>query len=74
MPDSLHRLVPDYLATVPADPWGVGALKYLCADDGYLLYSVYLDGHDDGGLRIARDDARSGNPGDAFVDTLIWDE
>jgi hypothetical protein len=74
LPESLDQLVPKYLSAVPGDPWDDGPLKYRRADDGYQLYSIYLDGHDDGGLKTPLDDMRSGKPGDAFADTLINDQ
>ncbi len=74
LPESLDRLVPDYLSDVPADPWGDGALKYRRGVDGYLLYSIGADARDDGGLRIPPEDDRSGKPGDTFADTLIRDD
>lgn len=67
-PESLEVLVPEYLARVPADPNGDGPLKYRRTDNGYLLYSVGINGRDDGGVRAT---ATPGTPGagtDLFFD------
>jgi hypothetical protein len=53
-PESLEALVPDYLRTVPADPFGKGPLRYVRDGDGPKVYSVGTDGEDDGG-EIGRD-------------------
>lgn len=49
MPESLDELVPDYLATMPIDPFTGQALVFLKTDDGLVIYSVSFDGVDDGG-------------------------
>jgi hypothetical protein len=49
-PQKLEELVPDFTARLPLDPCGGGAFRYRCdAPGSYLLYSVGLDGRDDGG-------------------------
>jgi hypothetical protein len=48
-PAKLTDLVPDYLPEVPKDPFGSGQILYRLAPNGYLLYSVGVDGLDDGG-------------------------
>jgi hypothetical protein len=49
-PEGLGMLVPAYLAELPVDPVNGGALGYrLEAGGRYLVYSVGLDGTDDGG-------------------------
>jgi hypothetical protein len=73
-PETLEQLVPDYLSVVPADPWGQGPLKCLVTDDGFRPYSVYVDGHGDGGLKIPLDELQSGGSADAFAETIIRDE
>lgn len=53
LPSSLGTLVPDYLGEVPRDPLGDGELLYRVQEDGFLLYSVGLDGEDNGGTNAA---------------------
>jgi hypothetical protein len=48
-PEALEELVPQFLATVPLDPFGDHILTYKKLRDGYLLYSVGYDGIDDSG-------------------------
>lgn len=52
LPDRLDQLVPDILPEVPRDPFDPagGPLRYKKTPDGYLLYSVSLNGPDDGGV------------------------
>jgi hypothetical protein len=59
-PTALGELVPRYMPTMLVDPWSGGELRYCrhSATDsasGYLLYSVGMDGVDDGGLESATD-------------------
>jgi len=44
------NLVPEFLAAVPADPFNEQPIKYKHAGTGYRIYSVGIDGDDDGGL------------------------
>ncbi|MCH8146387.1 MAG: hypothetical protein IH987_00100 [Planctomycetes bacterium] len=50
-PDSLEVLVPDYLPSVPADPFtdDQSSIRYTRDSGGDRLYSVGLNGRDDGG-------------------------
>ncbi|MBI4716685.1 MAG: hypothetical protein HY763_02690 [Planctomycetes bacterium] len=50
-PETLEELVPQYLTDIPEDPFAPGhdPLRYLPDADHPLLYSVGLDGIDDGG-------------------------
>jgi hypothetical protein len=48
-PNNLNDLAPKYLAQVPKDLFSGGALIYKPAPNGYLLYSVGMNGRDDGG-------------------------
>ena len=52
-PDKLDVLAPKYLAEVPSDLFSGKALIYRPAKNGYLLYSVGLNGRDDGGRSSA---------------------
>jgi hypothetical protein len=49
-PPTLTALVPTFLSTVPLDPMDHQPLRYrLEADGRYILYSIGVDGKDDGG-------------------------
>ncbi|MEX2114225.1 MAG: hypothetical protein WD845_13620 [Pirellulales bacterium] len=67
-PESLARLVPQYLSHVPDDPLGDGPLTYRRTDSGYLLYSVGRNGRDDGGLRATNTPAVTNGASDLFFD------
>lgn len=53
-PVALADLVPLYLTESPLDPFADGPLRYSAVDETVLLYSVGLDGDDDGGIRDYR--------------------
>jgi hypothetical protein len=49
-PETLAGLAPGFLAAVPVDPWSGRPLCYrLTPQGGFILYSVGVDGVDDGG-------------------------
>ncbi|HLJ98151.1 MAG TPA: RNA polymerase sigma factor [Gemmataceae bacterium] len=48
-PDKLDALVPGYLVEVPSDLYSAKALLYRSAETMYLLYSVGINGLDEGG-------------------------
>jgi len=48
-PGSLDELVPNFMASIPADPFDDGSLKYLVGSDGPVIYSIGTDRNDDGG-------------------------
>lgn len=60
-PPSLAELVPAYLPSVPTDWMGGGPLHYERTDDGWFrLWSIGLNGKDDGGVfRKLTDNGRS---------------
>ena len=59
-PVSLDALVPRYLDRVPTDPMTGGPLRYSRTQDGrFRLYSVGLDGLDDGGTMVITDSSQS---------------
>ena len=59
-PASLDVLVPRYLDRVPSDPMTGEPLRYVRAADGtFKLYSVGLDGIDDGGTLVLPEGGRS---------------
>jgi hypothetical protein len=49
-PSRLDELVPDHLPRLPIDYVDRKPLRYRRTDDGYLLYSIGLNGKDDGGI------------------------
>ncbi|HEX2475890.1 MAG TPA: hypothetical protein VHK01_14155 [Lacipirellulaceae bacterium] len=57
LPSQLNDLVPDYMSTLPTDPYDPngGALRYAPTADGYVLYSVGYDRDDDGGRPTPRE-------------------
>ena len=48
-PESLLDLVPDYLPEPPVDLFSGAAPRYVREKEGFLLYSVGVNGCDDGG-------------------------
>ena len=64
LPETLDRLVPDYLAAVPADPFDGAPLRYQRVDRGFLVYSVGEDGRDDGGKQEPKKTEKSGETWD----------
>lgn len=82
-PDDLTQLAPEFMADVPIDPYSGKPFRYRLLDPqtdphgrGYLLWSVGIDGTDDGGvapMNNARHEAisggttRSGRPVDLVI-------
>jgi hypothetical protein len=60
-PERLDGLAPKYLAQVPGDLFSGKALTYRPSGDGYLLYSVGVNGRDEGG-RWYNDDPPGDDP------------
>jgi hypothetical protein len=48
-PETLEELVPQWLPSVPLDPYTGGVQRMLKTGDGIIIYSVGLDGVDNGG-------------------------
>jgi hypothetical protein len=48
-PEDLRALTPQFLESVPEDPFDGRPLHYRTLTNGFVLYSVDTDGHDDGG-------------------------
>lgn len=74
-PDELQQLVPDYLRSLPHDPFqptGNGFV-YRLADGGYVLYSFGPNGQDDGGAPYeeTKDGSLDGGTGDLRLDVLF---
>jgi hypothetical protein len=49
LPENLDELVPQFLPTVPIDPFDGRPLRYHRLTKGYVIYSVGRDGHDNNG-------------------------
>lgn len=61
-PATLDLLVPDFLAQIPLDPINHQPLRYARTDDGlFRLWSVGLNGIDDGGIFLSEAKSESGN-------------
>ncbi|MBN9689572.1 MAG: hypothetical protein J0M24_04980 [Verrucomicrobia bacterium] len=65
LPTQLEQLVPEFLPTVPLDPFDGRPLRYVPSREGYVLYSVGPDKVDDRG----RPNQRSRKPGEPTT----WD-
>jgi hypothetical protein len=50
LPESLESLVPEFLPTVPTDPFDGQPLRFKATDEGLVLYSIGRDRKDDGGV------------------------
>jgi hypothetical protein len=68
-PDSLDKLVPEFLAAVPLDPWDGSPLRYRRLGDGVVIYSLGVDLVDNGGV-LDRDN--SAKPG-VDIGYRLWD-
>ncbi|MCP4711472.1 MAG: hypothetical protein GY869_22860, partial [Planctomycetes bacterium] len=53
IPDTLTDLIPDYLETIPLDPYDTQPIKYQKTNPGYLIYSVGPNLTDDHGINIS---------------------
>lgn len=63
-PTSLNALVPNYLASLPNDPFTRrGSYCYKPRGTTYLLYSIGPDGRDDGGQPLKNPRGKDGKPG-----------
>jgi hypothetical protein len=58
-PASIDDLVPAYLETAPTDPFSAAPIVYRPSEFGVIVYSVGINGTDDGGLTLFL----SGGPG-----------
>jgi hypothetical protein len=52
LPAGLSELVPDYLDGVPMDPFDGHPIRLVIKGDKWIIYSVGLDGVDDGGVEM----------------------
>jgi hypothetical protein len=48
-PAELVKICPEYVKSLPEDPFGTGPFRYKREPQGYVLYSVGPNGKDDGG-------------------------
>jgi hypothetical protein len=67
LPDSLADLVPEYLGSVPEDPFGGQPIVYRPDPAGPILYSVGPDGRDDGGKPLDWSSRVPVPPGDVLL-------
>jgi ABC-type transport system involved in multi-copper enzyme maturation permease subunit len=70
-PESLADLSPDLIAKIPMDPYIGKPLRYRRLADGVVIYSVGLDGKDDGG-KIDRKNPNPSAPG-TDIGIQLWD-
>src|SRR5262245_309855 len=68
-PEELTALKPAYLREVPGDPFAGAPLRYRRLGDGVVVYSVGLDGTDDGGTLDDKDALRNG----VDLGVRLWD-
>lgn len=60
LPESLDKLVPQYLDAVPLDPFDGKPLRYRLLNPGFVIYSVGEDLSDDGGQEKPKRRRRGG--------------
>ncbi len=49
LPESLNDIVPEFIESIPIDPFDTKPLKYKKLDPGFVIYSIGEDRQDDGG-------------------------
>jgi hypothetical protein len=69
-PAELTDLTPKYIASVPLDPFSGRRLIYKRQAGGYVLYSVGVNGKDDGGLGYD-DRGQALSPGQDYDDLVV---
>jgi hypothetical protein len=70
-PDSLQKLIPDYLSQIPHDPMDGRPMRYrLNPDATFTLWSVGFDGKDNSGDPTMPDPQKQNFPQDAR--DLVW--
>lgn len=55
-PATLSELTPNYLATLPEDPFTGNSFRYDLTESGYVLYSPGMDMEDNGGVQHGQGD------------------
>jgi hypothetical protein len=70
LPEHLDQLTPALLDQIPIDPCDPagGKLRYIRTPDGYVLYSVGVDGRDNGGLATSSTSGLSNDDTDLRLD------
>jgi hypothetical protein len=68
LPEALSDLVPDYLPSVPIDPYSGQPLVYRPQGESFLLYSVGQDRRDDGGRLPTADESPATSGRDLVLD------
>lgn len=68
-PESLDKLCPQFLASVPVDPFNGQALRYRRVEDGVIIYSVGSDRKDSNGNLDREQPKKSG----ADIGVRLWD-
>jgi hypothetical protein len=72
-PDSILRLVPEFVKSQPKDYMDGQPLRYRRADDDrFLLYSVGLDGYDDQGQLLTLGSSPAGSTFGREAPDLVW--
>lgn len=61
LPDSIENVIPDYLDSVPLDPFDGQEIRYKKLNEGYVVYSIGEDQIDDGGREKPKDNKQNGN-------------
>ena len=52
LPDQLKNLIPDYLSSIPLDPYDGKELRYKKLETGFVVYSIGEDLSDNGGTEM----------------------
>jgi hypothetical protein len=68
-PETLNQLVPEMIPEVPLDPFDGEPLRYIRLEDGVIIYSVGVDGVDNGGALDLENPTRPG----ADLGFRLWD-
>ena len=72
LPDRLSPLVPEYLDTIPKDPFDNNGLRYIKRGNGFIVYSIGEDLSNDGGVeRIPYSKRPKGKPAPNWDVTFI---
>ena len=71
LPESLDQLAPEFIDTVPADPFTGKPMVFLKLEDGWTLYSLGEDGQDHGGARL-NPEGDAYEPGSDIPFTVPW--
>ncbi len=69
LPERLESLMPAYLSQAPPDPYDGHPLRYRALPNGFVVYSVGEDRHDDGG----KERPPKVSAGDNYDETFIVD-